>query len=61
MSDENARPEQNETRGNDESEESRHRSLRRKFIKSTVAALPVVLTVSAGTAHASGGIGSGSH
>jgi len=60
MSDENARPEQDETRGNDESEESRHRSLRRRLIKSSVAALPVVLTISAGTARAHGSTGSGS-
>ena len=54
MTDENVKPKQDATRENGDSEESRHRSLRRRLIKSTVAAVPVVLTITAGTGRAQG-------
>ena len=55
MTDENVRPKQDETGENSDSDESRHRSQRRRFIKSTVAAVPVVLTITARTATAKSG------
>jgi len=54
MTAENVKPKQDATRENTGTEESKHRSQRRRFIKSTVAAVPVVLTITAGTGRAQG-------